>query len=120
MTVRVILLHPLAPPKPVPGAACNGCGVCCTAEPCPLGQVLSRRRTGACAALTWSESGSRYSCGVLDEPRRWLPVLPVRWAQSLARRWIAAGRGCDSDFEAGPTAGSTAADDPGGQAASTR
>ncbi len=99
MTRRVILLHPDAPPKPATGQPCNGCGPCCAAEPCPLGMLLSRRRRGACAALRWSDDEVTYRCGVLREPRRWLPWLPESWARRLARRWIAAGRGCDSELE---------------------
>jgi hypothetical protein len=100
MPQRVILLQPAAPPKPVPGAACNGCGVCCAAEPCPLGQWLSRRRRGTCAALAWDGAESRYRCAALADAGHWLRPLPEAWARRLARRWIAAGRGCDSDFEA--------------------
>lgn len=99
MVRRVIRIEPAAPAKPAPGQACNGCGVCCAAEPCPLGRLLSRRRTGTCVALAWNEAGARYLCGVLDAPPRWLPWLPARAAQALARRWIAAGHGCDCDFE---------------------
>jgi len=96
---RVILLQALAPTKPAPGQACNGCGVCCAAEPCPLGMLLSRKRHGACHALQWDDSGQQYRCGVLAQPRHWMPALPARLAQALARRWIAAGRGCDSDLQ---------------------
>jgi hypothetical protein len=102
MSRRVILLQPEAPAKPAPGQACNGCGVCCTAEPCPLGQWLSRRRHGACTALVWHAGTARYRCSALAEPQRWLRWLPAPLARSLARRWIAAGRGCDSDYEASP------------------
>lgn len=99
MHPHVILLHPQAPAKPAPGQACNGCGVCCAAEPCPLGMWLSRRRHGACAALQWHNDGAQYRCGALAEPQRWLPWLPKTWARALARRWIAAAQGCDSDLE---------------------
>jgi hypothetical protein len=95
---RVILLHADAPPKPPEGQACNGCGLCCAAAPCPLGMVASRRRHGACAALEWAEARGHYRCGVLAQPKRWLPWLPERLARALVRRWIAAGRGCDSDL----------------------
>lgn len=98
---RVILLHPAAPAKPAPGAACNGCGVCCTAEPCPLGVWITRRRHGACAALRWHAGEQRYRCGAVDEPRRFLPWLPAAWARRLALRWIASARGCDSDYAVG-------------------
>ncbi len=99
MAPRVIHLHPAAPPKPPTDTACNGCGVCCAAEPCPLGVLLSRRRHGACAALEWQPGEARYRCGALASPARWLPWLPARLAQALARRWIAAGVGCDADLE---------------------
>jgi hypothetical protein len=99
-TERVIHLHPLAPPKPPPGAACNGCGVCCAAEPCPLGLALTRRRRGACAALRWDDAQARYRCGVLADTGATLRM--PRWAapaaRALAARWIAAGAGCDSDL----------------------
>lgn len=96
---RVILLHPAAPPKPAEGAACNGCGVCCAAEPCPLGMWLSRRRSGACSALQWDEPQARYLCGALARPGRWLPWLPARWARALVQRWIASAKGCDAGLE---------------------
>ncbi|MFM7507813.1 MAG: hypothetical protein ACKO3M_14910 [Rubrivivax sp.] len=104
MAPRIIHLQPAAPAKPATGAACNGCGVCCAAEPCPLGMLLSRRRRGACAALEWHETETRYRCGALAAPARWMPWLPLPLARSLAGRWIAAGRGCDADLEAQPPA----------------
>lgn len=95
------MLHPAAPPQPQPGAPCNGCGVCCAAEPCPLGMVLSRRRHGACAALVWRSEGGAgaYRCGALAEPARWLPWLPAALATRLVRRWIAAGQACDCTLQ---------------------
>jgi hypothetical protein len=99
MAHRVILLHQAAPPKPPAGQACNGCGVCCAAAPCPLGILISRRRRGRCAALSWDDGDGRYRCGVVGEPQRWLPWLPRAWARRLALRWIAAQQGCDSDLE---------------------
>jgi hypothetical protein len=101
---RVILLHPEAPPKPAEGQPCNGCGVCCAAEPCPMGALLSRRRQGACVALDWPVNDTRYRCGVLTQPSRWLPWLPAAMARRLARRLIAAGSGCDASLVALPSA----------------
>jgi MinD superfamily P-loop ATPase len=92
MAAQVILLHPTAPAKPPLGAACNGCGVCCLAEPCPIGMLLSRRRSGACARLRWD--GQRYRCGALDGASR--------WRRRLVARWIGAGRGCDSSAQVQP------------------
>ena len=98
MPHRVILLHSEAPPKPAAGAACNGCGLCCAAEPCPIGMLASRRRHGACVALQWQADEARYRCGIVAEPQRWLPWLPAALARRLALRWIAAAQGCDSDL----------------------
>ncbi|UUX97438.1 hypothetical protein [Aquabacterium sp. J223] len=91
----VIHLQPLAPPKPAPGAACNGCGVCCSVEPCPVGVLLSGRRRGACRLLRWDALGGLYRCGLLAVSPR--TGLLRRAARAYARRLIAAGRGCDSD-----------------------
>ena len=94
MNQRVIYLQPQAPPKPAAGAACNGCGACCAAEPCPLGMLVSRRRHGECAALRWDDAARRYHCGLL--------AAGPRWRRALVARWIAAGAGCDFDAEAQP------------------
>lgn len=98
---RVIHIQPEAPPKPGLGAPCNGCGVCCLAEPCPLGVLLSRRRRGACVALTWDGAQSRYQCGALLRAQA-RPAWLAWPAVALLKRWIAAGAGCDAEWEAQP------------------
>lgn len=101
-TEQVIHIHPEAPAQPAEGAPCNGCGVCCLAEPCPLGQVISRKRHGACTALRWDDALRLYRCGALSDTE---DVLGPRWASAapllrrLARRWIAAGIGCDASLK---------------------
>jgi len=108
---RTIFIEPLAPAKPRLGQACNGCGVCCLAQPCPLGMVLSRRRHGACLALRWNPDLAVYRCGAIAQPvdvlRAALPGALRRLAPALApalvvvaRRAIAMGAGCDSSLEA--------------------
>lgn len=99
---EVIHIHSEAPPKPALGAPCNGCGVCCLLEPCPLGQMISRKRSGACDALRWSDAEGLYRCGAIVDAEgvlglrwRWAAPLLRRWA----RRWIAAGVGCDATVE---------------------
>lgn len=108
-----ITIHsePGAPIKPVWGAPCNGCGVCCLVEPCPLGAVLSGRRQGSCCALRWDVDAQRYQCGALTDPVGVLQagrvILPgfvfaalARWLPKLAHRWVSAGTGCDCDLDA--------------------
>jgi hypothetical protein len=92
MREHTIWLEPAAPPKPGPGQACNGCGVCCAAGPCPLGAIASRRLRGPCALLRWQPEAGRYRCGALDAA----PAALRPWVQ----RWIAAGQGCDSTLVA--------------------
>lgn len=116
MSHRVVQIRRAAPAKPAPGQPCNGCGVCCLVEPCPLGRLLSGRRSGRCRVLRWDEGGQCYRCGALDDPsqalrrawpRAWRSLVPVLapWLGRLAPRWIAVGRGCDCDLELTPVAG---------------
>lgn len=101
--IQFIAIHPEAPQKPALGAACNGCGVCCLAEPCPAGRLFTLRWKGACRLLAWEEATSRYRCGLLEArgslPKGRRPPWLDRWIAKRARRWIAAGAGCDSDAE---------------------
>jgi hypothetical protein len=99
MAHRIIHIQPEAPHKPALGAPCNGCGVCCLDEPCPLGVLLSRKTTGACHVVRWNAKALRYECGAISDTAG---VLGPRWAwgaglfRRLARRWVAAGVGCDA------------------------
>lgn len=111
---HTIQIHAQAPAKVTVGAACNGCGVCCLYAPCPLGMVLSRRRSGACSALQWDPALVQYRCGAIVAPGAVLahalpralrglatPLAPV--LRRLGLRWIGAGVGCDSSLELEPT-----------------
>lgn len=106
---QVIHIHPEAPPKPPEGAPCNGCGVCCLAEPCPVGVLVSRKRHGACDLLRWSDAQGRYVCGLLVDAHEASTgggarpaVLWRRLWRAWARRLISAGSGCDASLEVSP------------------
>jgi hypothetical protein len=101
-TIQAIELHRDAPPKPKLGHPCNGCGLCCAAETCPVGRVIFLRKAGPCPALVWDQSSSRYWCGMVSAPDRYLTWLPKSWAKSaspLFARWISADMACDSNAE---------------------
>jgi len=95
---QTIHLHATAPTKPPEGQACNGCGVCCALETCPAARLRFLQSQGPCPALEWSAEQSRYLCGLLVHPQRylnWLPSSGVPLANRLFTRWISAGKGCD-------------------------
>ena len=92
-----IWLHVEAPGKPAPGQPCNGCGVCCAIEPCPIGMLVSRSRRGRCRALVWDATACRYRCGLMPVTKAGRRAsLGPRLRAWLLRRWIGAGTGCDS------------------------
>jgi len=97
-----VRLHADAPPKPALAAPCNGCGICCAVEPCPLARFALGVRAGVCPALEWDGANLRYSCGMARRPASYLGWLPARldaWVARRCLRWIAAGHGCDCDAE---------------------
>lgn len=99
---QIIWLHRAAPAKPALGQACNGCGVCCAASPCPVARVFLWRWRGACPALEWQAEAMQYRCGMLLRPAHYLFLLPQRlapWFTGRIRRWIAADVACDSEVE---------------------
>ncbi len=102
--VIILHLHEAAPAKPAWAEPCSGCGVCCAYAPCPVGMLISKRRTGACAALEWVDTESRYRCGVLINPAKYTG-LQAGWMQTVTRRFaarmISAGSGCDCSLELG-------------------
>jgi hypothetical protein len=96
----LVRLHAEAPAKPAHGHACNGCGICCALEPCPVAWLLLPLAAGMCPALEWRQDTRRYVCGMIEHPGRylrWLPrVLEARASCLFARR-VAVGTGCDCD-----------------------
>jgi len=100
---QIVTLPSEAPDKPALGAPCNGCGLCCAAELCPLGRVMFGKSRGPCPALVWQAAERRHVCGLATKPAAHLRRLPGFLAPlfaRLARRWISAGSGCDSDVTA--------------------
>jgi len=96
---QIIHIHAEAPAKPEVGKPCNGCGVCCASEPCPLSMVLLRNKQNTCSALTWQNDTKRYICGMVTQPSKhlnWLPKQLDQIARRIFKRWIAADTNCDA------------------------
>lgn len=99
------------PAKPALGAPCNGCGYCCSREPCALAQEFLRCTSGPCVAL--ERQGGKTLCGLVRNPLGYLfqaahpgqavavledaPALAegARLSRELAEA-LGIGRGCDS------------------------
>lgn len=107
------------PKKPPMMKACNGCGVCCVAEPCAIAQALipgMAGRKGPCPALEW-ENGRSW-CGLVRRPLYYSQAardqgINERECSELVQSMLGGmGAGCDSDPYGDPGAvdGMTAAE----------
>lgn len=102
VTEQIIKINAQAPTKPVLGAPCNGCAVCCASEPCPVSLALLWPHNAPCKALVWHEDTKHYRCGMVSEPShfvKWLPKRMDKIASKVFKRWIAADTVCDSNVE---------------------
>ena len=84
-----------APPKPLYGQPCNGCGLCCLMEQCPI-SVEVFGPSALCPALEELPAGG-FTCGLVARPRHYLPG-PVEAADLMGETFavmLGAGTGCD-------------------------
>lgn len=68
-----------APDYPGHGKPCNGCGICCRAELCPVGMAVFTPTVpapshvpGPCPAL--EREGERFRCGLVNNPAKYAPA----------------------------------------------
>lgn len=82
--------------KPRLGSPCNGCGMCCIVESCPL-SVEHFGKLDACPAL--EKHGDRYACGLVTNASAYLgsPEFGDAYIGRLVGDALGIGRGCDSD-----------------------
>lgn len=99
--------------KPKFGESCNGCGYCCTKEPCELAQEFLRCTRGPCVAL--EADGGKLTCGLVRNPLGYLykathpddesinvldAAAQIDAGRSLSAEIASAlgiGKGCDAD-----------------------
>lgn len=106
------------PKKPPLRAPCNGCGVCCIAEPCMIAVTLipGVRMDRPCPALEWEHG--RSWCGMVRRPHyyselaRLGPENEREVSEAIQVDLGGMGSGCDSDPAEDPGAldGMTAAE----------
>lgn len=56
---------PVIPDKPRCGDPCNGCGLCCYSEVCPVGKMAFGDVEAPCLALVMSKDMTRTRCGLV-------------------------------------------------------
>jgi len=86
--------------KPPYGTPCNGCGLCCQNEICPLGEIVFPRAQAPCPALV--VDGDRYACGLITTPQTFRPlkasIYGVEELRAAAVIGVGAGIGCDAQL----------------------
>lgn len=83
------------PEKPKFGATCNGCGVCCMVQLCPLATVhLPPQATAPCPMLHFHDG--RFWCGLFE-------ATEADW-QFVIGALIGVEMGCESTMPTGETA----------------
>jgi hypothetical protein len=86
--------------KPKFGEKCNGCGMCCTVEPCLIAQTLLNCHEGPCVALE-TETDGRKTCGMVKRPAHYMfnedaPPSATGEFQVMIANMLGIGRGCDA------------------------
>src|ERR1043165_2494420 len=93
---RHIGIKPGPPRKPPEGDACNGCGLCCAVQLCPIVIELLPDAQAPCPAMEFN--GERFWCGLIRRPSRYLgtPLQSDRVIGPMAGVELAIGQGCDA------------------------
>lgn len=86
--------------KPLYGDPCNGCGLCCIAQQCPISEGLFGKQD-ICPAIERGD-GKALVCGMVANPANYMTSVPDWGHQPLAAAFallLGAGSGCDGTTE---------------------
>jgi len=83
----------LKPSKPLYRQPCNGCGLCCIMEQCPL-SVIAFGEVERCPAIV--DAGDRFACGLIVQPERYFPPAEAAHAAMLVGIALGIGTFCDA------------------------
>lgn len=87
----------MPPAYPGYGQKCNGCGLCCIDQPCPVADNLRVWKDGKCKALQLVDGV--YRCGMMTTPDKFTKYVPKnKRAEAAAniRRQLGSGVYCDA------------------------
>ena len=89
------------PIKPKFGSPCNGCGQCCSVEPCALSKEFIGSSSAPCVAL--ERDGDKMICGLVRRPAWYLFGEIVQDSEtgklsSIFAEALGIGLGCDSGY----------------------
>lgn len=84
------------PRKPPEGAACNGCGLCCAVQLCPLALEFLDAAAAPCPAMEFADG--RFWCGLARRPSRYfgVPAFSNRMLRPMVHEALSIGEGCDA------------------------
>jgi hypothetical protein len=80
------------PNKPRYKEACNGCGICCAIELCPVGEMAFPGASAPCPALKLTPDGSRTYCQLvaMEQASGMAPLIQMV---------LGIGKGCSMEDE---------------------
>lgn len=84
------------PRKPSEGAPCNGCGLCCALQLCPIAIEFIEAAEAPCPAMEYA--GGRFWCGLARYPSRYFgtPASSDRLIRPMVQAELSIGEGCDA------------------------
>jgi hypothetical protein len=93
---RAMVVAAGPPKKPHEGAVCNGCGLCCAVQLCPLAIEFIPDAAAPCPAMEFAEG--RFWCGLARRPSRYLdtPASGDRLIRGMVFTALSIGEGCDA------------------------
>jgi hypothetical protein len=80
------------PNKPRYGEACNGCGLCCAIQLCPVAEIMFEGASAPCPALKMAPDGSRTYCQLVAIEKEF-GLAP------LVQKVLGIGNGCGMEDE---------------------
>ena len=94
---RITHLPPVILQRPRYGEACNGCGLCCSLEPCGIAKARHGDIPGPCPELVYDAGRYRCRLVLMETLATEMGLIPGEF-QALVTEALGIGKGCDSEY----------------------